>query len=137
MARLTKIEPPPKPPRVDKGIPIPAGKEYFFRQIEFLRKLIDISRKLGELYGKKELYSAYSYAFCFSANFLQVSSPKQNRSWTKSLPSYSHLLTQETLTCPIMEIHDYEFFDLLQTIASQSQRMAGYVNNASYNLLRN
>jgi len=61
LARLTKIEPPPKARRVDKGITIPPGKEYFFKQIDFLRKLIDISRKLGEIYGKKDQYSAFVF----------------------------------------------------------------------------
>lgn len=53
---LIRIEPPVAPPQVDAGLPIPSGKEYFVRQIEFMKNLIDISRKLGELYGKRELY---------------------------------------------------------------------------------
>eukprot|EP01122_Echinamoeba_exundans_P000485 TRINITY_DN1042_c0_g1_i2.p1 TRINITY_DN1042_c0_g1~~TRINITY_DN1042_c0_g1_i2.p1 ORF type:complete len:648 (+),score=93.83 TRINITY_DN1042_c0_g1_i2:894-2837(+) len=53
---LTRIEPPIAPPQVDAGIPVPAGKEYFMKQIDFMKNLIDISRKLGELYGKRELY---------------------------------------------------------------------------------
>lgn len=54
--KLTQIDRSPPPPRVDKDIEVPAGKEYFFAQIKFLRKLINISRKLGELYGKPHLY---------------------------------------------------------------------------------
>jgi phosphatidylinositol 4-kinase len=56
LARLTRITKPPTAPRVEKNLEVPEGKEYFFTQIKFMRKLIDVSRKLGELYGKPELY---------------------------------------------------------------------------------
>src|SRR5690606_37841346 len=55
--KLTQItRSPPPPSGVDSNIEVPAGKEYFFAQIKFIRKLIDVSRKLGELYGKPKLY---------------------------------------------------------------------------------
>lgn len=56
LKKLTRIVKPPSAPRVEKNLEVPAGKEYFFTQIKFMRKLIDVSRKLGELYGKPELY---------------------------------------------------------------------------------
>jgi hypothetical protein len=57
LARLTRIEPPAPIPKVDKDIHVPPGKEYFMSQIDFMRRLIDVSRKLGEIYGQKERYS--------------------------------------------------------------------------------
>ena len=56
LKKLTRITKPPSAPRVEKNLEVPEGKEYFFTQIKFMRKLIDVSRKLGELYGKPELY---------------------------------------------------------------------------------
>lgn len=56
LKKLTRITKPPSAPRVEKNLEVPVGKEYFFTQIKFMRKLIDVSRKLGELYGKPELY---------------------------------------------------------------------------------
>ncbi|XP_049849525.1 uncharacterized protein LOC126319874 isoform X2 [Schistocerca gregaria] len=57
LSRLIRITKPAPPPKVEKSLEVPAGKEFFFIQIKFVRKIIDVSRKLGELYGQPDKYS--------------------------------------------------------------------------------